>query len=312
MILAALDRPMSASSISLLLTNPIGWMFRTVLGMAEPDLESEPFRLDPQAFGNLVHGTIERAIRNLGGLIGDATREAIAAAVETGAEETAREFEISVAVPPMRLWRATVARAKTMAMTALAPDFLLALPGQQSFAEVPFGRLDGKGIPNLPWNPGQPLVLSGIKVSGKVDRLDVSGDGRRARVVDWKTGGLPDGADQWTINGGREVQRPIYAGAVRQLMGIENVEAGLAYLRDGAVWVPSADAAAALALLEKRLAAMRAAVANGLLLPGPAAGGDYDDQRFALPGDAKLRYLEEKGAEILKAMGAAADVWGDP
>jgi hypothetical protein len=180
---------------------------------------------------------------------------------------------------------------------------------------VPFGKKRREGDPvvgDLPWDPEKGIMLAGVEITGKVDRLDLSGDGRDARVIDWKTGRVPDDVENWNIRGGREVQRSIYAGAVVQLAGAERVQSGLAYLRDGASWMPSADAVGALQLLERRLAAMREAVRAGLLLPGPGAGDDYDDYSFALPGDAKIRYLTEKGGEVIKAMGAAAEVWGDP
>jgi hypothetical protein len=315
LVIASLARPMSASSISIILTNPVGWMFREVLSMKEPDIEGEPFRFDPLSFGNLVHGVIERAIQLLGGSLGTAPRPAIEAAVATASVDVAKALEIEVPVPPARLWTATILRAREMALTALVPTFLKALPGQRSWAEVPFGKKRREGDPvvgDLPWDPEKGIMLAGVEITGKVDRLDLSGDGRDARVIDWKTGRVPDDVENWNIRGGREVQRSIYAGAVVQLAGAERVQSGLAYLRDGASWMPSADAVGALQLLERRLAAMREAVRAGLLLPGPGAGDDYDDYSFALPGDAKIRYLTEKGGEVIKAMGAAAEVWGDP
>src|SRR5665213_387046 len=63
MILEGLARPMSASTVKLLLTNPIGWMFGEVLSLTEPDPEDEPFELNSLALGNLVHSVIETEVK---------------------------------------------------------------------------------------------------------------------------------------------------------------------------------------------------------------------------------------------------------
>ena len=155
------------------------------------------------------------------------------------------------------------------------------------------------------------VVVGGISITGKVDRLDLSGDGVAARVIDWKTGRTPKEGVPFMIGGGSEVQRPIYASAVLQLTGATEIEAGLAYLRDGAAWHPVADPKACLDLLARRLARMREIAAAGLLLPGPDAGSDYDQHSFALPGDAKVRYIRDKAPAVRATLGEAALVWDD-
>jgi hypothetical protein len=237
LILEALERPMSASTIKLLLTNPIGWMFKEGLSLDEPEAEEEPFELDALAFGNLVHGIIERAVVELEGNGGLAYAEenAIREACAMAAQEVAGAFEVTEPVPPARIWRQTVSRAAAMAEAALLPSFLVPLSGQRSWAEIPFGRVHRRyeGDPAaLPWNPEAEIRIGETRGSGKVDRLDLSGNGRAARVIDWKTGRAPRDVPDM-IGGGAEVQRPIYAAAVRQLTGAGDIEAGLAYLREG-------------------------------------------------------------------------------
>lgn len=312
LVMAALDRPMSASTIRLLLTNPIGWLFGEVMSLREPDIEEEPFELDALAFGNLVHGVIEITVRCLegNGGLAKAGEEEVRAAVRTAAREVAAAMELQIPVPPARVWRLTVERAIEMAEEALLSTFFASLPDQKSWSEVPFGRigLDGAG---LPWNPEAEVRIGTARISGKVDRLDLSGDGKKGRVIDWKTGAAPRDIAEM-IGGGSEVQRPVYAAAVRQLAGASEIEAGLAYLRGGADWHPLQDPDACLELLARRLDAMRAAAAGGLLVPGPSAGDDYDDYSFALPGDAKERYIREKAASVAVLLGEASLVWADP
>src|SRR3546814_19079519 len=71
----------------------------------------------------------------------------------------------------------------------------------------------------------------GVRIAGDIDRLDISGNGRCALVRDYKTGKPPKG--DITLDGGRELQRCLYAFAVKALLG-ENIDvsASLLYLRD--------------------------------------------------------------------------------
>jgi hypothetical protein len=62
---------------------------------------------------------------------------------------------------------------------------------------------------------------------GRIDRVDVSRDGRRARVVDYKTGSLPDsmGSIRRTpLMSGEKVQVAVYRGALSVLKGFESIE----------------------------------------------------------------------------------------
>jgi RecB family exonuclease len=309
LVLAALERTWSASTIALILTDPCGWLFRQVMGLGAPEIEDEPFEFPAPDFGNLVHAILERASRILSASGGKSA--ALGDVVAAVAAEVAKSFEFEVPVPPKRIWRSTLRKAAAMAEMALDPKFLVPLSGQRTFAEIPFGREAADPDPTAPWDIRKPVTIAGVRVSGKVDRLDMAKDGKSGRVVDWKSGRLPEDVADWIINGGAEVQRAIYAAAAVQLAGVESVEAGLAYLKGGAVFVPIPDTAVALKLIEERLGAMREAARSGLLLPGPNSGSRNNDVSFALPGDAKIRYLEEKQPAILEALGPAAAVWED-
>ncbi len=60
-----------------------------------------------------------------------------------------------------------------------------------------------------------------VHVDGQIDRVDLSPDGRRARVVDYKTGRLPAADDL----GRSAFQLPLYAAVVARALGCEDVEA---------------------------------------------------------------------------------------
>ena len=62
---------------------------------------------------------------------------------------------------------------------------------------------------------------------GRVDRVDLSPDGKRARVVDYKTGTLPPsmkGKSRTPLMGGERIQLAVYRGALSVLDGFRSVE----------------------------------------------------------------------------------------
>ncbi len=62
---------------------------------------------------------------------------------------------------------------------------------------------------------------------GRIDRVDLSPDGRRARVVDYKTGRLPDSmakASRPLLMSGEKIQIAVYRGALSVMQGYENIE----------------------------------------------------------------------------------------
>ena len=72
---------------------------------------------------------------------------------------------------------------------------------------------------------------TGFNIAGYIDRLDISSDGKRALVRDYKTGRPPRGDIR--LNGGRELQRCLYAFAVKALLGNDvAISASLLYPRE--------------------------------------------------------------------------------
>ena len=70
-------------------------------------------------------------------------------------------------------------------MTALTHP-LESLPGQRCWTEIPFGTRHAASRNDLPWDPTQKVEIpgAGVFIQGHIDRLDLSGDGARARVID--------------------------------------------------------------------------------------------------------------------------------
>jgi RecB family exonuclease len=148
---------------------------------------------------------------------------------------------------------------------------------------------------------------TGFRIAGYIDRLDVAGDGSRALVRDYKTGKPPKG--EIRLNGGRELQRCLYAFAVKALLGDHvAISASLLYPRE-ALDLQLDDPEATLAEIIGYLRAARSAFASGAALTGPDTGSDYDDLAFALPANASATYCKRKQSAATERLGEVAQVW---
>lgn len=309
-ILEALGRLQSASSLKALLRSPINFVWKYGLGWRAPQSSAEPLMLDPLQNGNLIHAVLDRALRGLelsGGLAA-ADGPAIETAVAAAATEVAAEWEGERPVPPHVIWSRTLSEARALSVRALSYGEEL-LPGGRSYSEVPFGGSERKSDAELPWDPEAQVTIpgTGFSISGYIDRLDVSGDGSRALVRDYKTGKAPREAIR--LNKGSELQRCLYAFAVRELLG-EHVDivASLLYPREP-LDLQLDDPAAVLDEVTGYLGAARASLASGAALPGPDTGGAYDDLAFALPANAGATYCKRKSAAVAERLGEATLVW---
>ncbi len=310
LILAILDRTQSASSLKMLLRSPLGFLWRYALGWKAPQSSTEPLVLDALQAGDLIHLVLDRALRILevtGGLAA-ADTSAIEAAVAEAAGAVSAEWESERAVPPAVIWGRTLGDARVLAGQALAygDD---RLPGSRSYGEVPFGGSEPKSEAALPWDASTPVTIpdTGFRIAGYIDRLDIAGDGSRALVRDYKTGKPPKGDIR--LNGGRELQRCLYAFAVKALLGDHiAISASLLYPREP-LDLQLDDPEAVLAEISGFLHAARVTFASGAALPGPDTGGDYDDLAFALPANAGATYCKRKKPAATERLGNVAQVW---
>jgi hypothetical protein len=141
-------------------------------------------------------------------------------------ESTVTEWENEQPVPPSVIWRNAIERMRQTSLAALRFN------GQKSWTEIPFGTGEDGGVRDLPWRPDWPVEIprTGIRIQGHIGRLDLSADQTRARVLDYKTGKLNKDMAQIVINGGGELQRCLYAFAVKTLLARKiKIEAALFY-----------------------------------------------------------------------------------
>ena len=314
-ITQVLSRTHSATSLQMLLRNPLGFVWKYAFGLRTPLAEEEPFRLDALTFGTLTHEILDAALQSLEASagLGDASPNAIAAAVARATGQVGLTWQSATAIPPPLLWRATLSRAAALATAALSYP-LAKIDGQQSWSEVHFNSPDAEPTRPAPWDPARPIEISGtgLVIGGKIDRLDLSANRHVARVIDYKTGAVPKDIADRVLAGGRELQRCLYAFAVQSLLGDDiAVEAALLYPRGEDAYHPLPDPKTT---LEDLKAALQLAAANlraGRALPGPDTGGDYDDLAFALPAREGAR-LDRKLVQATALLGEAATIWEAP
>ena len=311
------ERPLSATSLKVLLRDPIRFTWRYALGWKQPEEADEPLRVDGLAFGNLVHGLLRTAVDALeaaGGLAA-ASPAQVDDAVERALESTVTEWENEQPVPPSVIWRNAIERMRQTSLAALRHP-LQAFNGQKSWTEIPFGTGEDGGVRDLPWRPDRPVEIprTGIRIQGHIDRLDLSADKTRARVLDYKTGKLNKDMAQVVINGGGELQRCLYAFAVKTLLARKvKIEAALFYpgAPDGEqALFPLGNLDTVLEKLAAAIALARETVASGIAVPGTDADNRYNDFAFALP--ASPSYLPRKLPLARERLGQAADIWDEP
>lgn len=310
LIVAILARTQSASSLKTLLRSPLGFVWRYAFGWKAPQSSAEPLVLDALAAGDLIHLVLDRALRNLeaAGGLGAADLSAIEAAVAEASAAVAAEWESERPIPPNVIWDRTLSDARTLASQALTFGDNH-LPGSRSYSEVPFGGSEPKSSAELPWDAGLPVNIpsTGFRIAGYIDRLDIAGDGSRALVRDYKTGRAPRG--EIRLNGGRELQRCLYAFAVKALLGDHvSISASLLYPREP-LDLQLDDPEAILSDITGYLVAARTALASGAAMPGPDTGGDYDDLAFALPANAEATYCKRKQPAATERLGDLAQIW---
>jgi len=321
LIVASLNRRQSATSLTKLLRDPLGYLWSYGFRWQEPDETEEPLQLDPLAIGSILHATLERAVSALEvakpGRFGTADDASIAAAVGKALDSVAREWERTRPVPPPVIWERKLQDIRMLAVAALQYREQ-SLAGQRSWAEIPFGGdrsvedLTDERRALLPWDPAKPVVIPGttVAIGGSIDRLDLDGAGRIARVTDYKSGKSP-GKKQPVLKGGAELQRCLYAYAVRTLVpAVKDVETRLLFPRaekDGLY--PLAEPAAVLARLAEFVIAVQDYAKAGNMLPGAGAQDDNNDLAFALPGGAKESYFELKSTLIAERLADLSPLW---
>ena len=290
-VVRAVSRLHSATSLRLMVRDPLGFLWRYALDMQPVALAEIPLALDPLAFGELVHELLARTIDSLEPTPGfvRASRNEIEVALAGAVDHVALHWPLERAVPPSLLWQHSLDEAGRRGLRGLTVDASFEAD-TTSWSEVEFGLVSVPKGARSPW-PLDGEILIGtekLKLSGRIDRVDFAAGGRGVRISDYKTGATPWRPEKIVVDRGKELQRVLYATAVGQLVPeASRIISRLIYL-DGvsppfALNRETLEAAAAdvAGFLDKACDMLR----RGDSCPGPDAREPYNKMRLALPAD---------------------------
>jgi ATP-dependent helicase/DNAse subunit B len=200
----------SASSLEVWASCPVKWFVQRML-RAE-DLDPDP---EPLARGGLAHAVLRDTLEGLREQTGSAklipTRLRLARELLREAlERRANEFPLSSAQerrPGLRR------RLETDLERYLEHATEGESPLEPAYLELGFGFGEEEGLPSLD-------LGEGLRLRGRIDRVDVGAEGRKAVVYDYKGRNVPPAA-KWVEQG--NVQVALYMRAVEELLGLEVV-----------------------------------------------------------------------------------------
>ena len=309
----ALSRVQSTTSLQRLLRDPLGFVWRYALGWRPTRFHPDPLQLDAASFGDLVHELISGAIAALEPTPGFARASAgeIEAAIIDASTAILNAWPLQRSVPPPILWRHTVSEAARRTTRGLAADDQVR-SDTRSWTEVPFGQ--GSSVEeDAPWDTtiAVPIEQTGLVFGGRMDRLDIRATGDGARITDYKSVKPPPKHQRIALGQGRELQRVLYAIAVRALLPeVRAVVARLIYLAedpatfelkgdelDGVVNEAAGYLLAAMAILR-----------SGRAAPRWEQDALYDDMRLAFPADRES-YLRRKASVFRAANQSLNRLW---
>ncbi len=275
----------SATALEDYASCPFKFLLQRILHIEDVEDPEDALELDALERGTMFHDALERFLRD--------ERDAGKLPLTPGA----RDRLLSLASRVARADRLSIsghAGAQELVRGELASALLLWLRYEianddgfvPSYFEARFGgKPRGNEDEAISLPEGVPFRAAGdvtVRFSGKIDRIDVSADGRRAKVIDYKTGkhqGL--GRDgRKLLDHGKRLQLPIYLMAAESMLtarrpGVEVVSAE--YLH-----VTEAKGPRAVVVTAKQLDERRddLAMAVGIIVQGIAAG-----QFFPFPED---------------------------
>jgi len=311
----ALGRLHSATSLKRLVRDPLGFLWRYAIGMRPVPLIQQPLSLDPLIFGELVHEMLRRTVDDLEpdpGFV-QSSRDQIEIALSAALAHIREQWPLERPVPPALLWGHTLDEAARRALRGLTTGRSFQ-QGTTSWTELEFGKV-GAGDARAPWPADREVVVGEeqVRLGGRIDRVDVGAAGERVRISDYKTGKTPANADRIVLGGGKELQRVLYAMAVRQMLpNATTVSSRLVYLDlNSPPYSLEGDALdAACVTLARFLDTGCRLVRRGRVCPGPDAEDRYNDLRLALPAESDA-YFRRKRVSFASVSRDLSPLWSE-
>ena len=308
MLAELLARPQSPTSLSLLLRDPLVYVWYYALGWRDLVHKERALTLPADDYGRLVHELLRRAVDHLEPRPGfpSANRHEIEEALDIAEAAIVADWPAHTDVPPPVLWVNTVRQAREMGLLALTRN-PFEQAGVRSWTEVPFGGevREPTSLIDLPWDHALPVVIPGtdVRIVGSIDRLDLWPGSVEVHVTDYKTGQRPKKPEERVLAGGQELQRALYDLACRTLLEEEARRVvRLMYLRAPVSEYILKDPDAAIEKLGRWVALARSALEAGTIYTGVKSL--EDDPRFGrLAMPAASFYRDRKNLAIRDAAG---------
>jgi RecB family exonuclease len=219
-------RPLTPTALERYAACPFRYLLERVYGLAAVEEPDRILAMEPRDRGTLVHAVLEATYRRLAesGAF-PLTRERLPAALEVFEavfDEACGEAERRGVTGLPALWAGERARLRAelhSALEAEADD--AAGPGPQG----PWIPARFEAAFGVEWREGAgpPLTYrlpdgTEIRLCGTIDRIDLSPDGRHARILDYKTGRVRSPRTPDRLGRGRALQLPIYRLAAEALL----------------------------------------------------------------------------------------------
>ncbi len=201
------DKRLSASRLETFAACPLRYFYKYVLGLT---VTPEPEKvLELQAFdrGNLMHDILEQTLEQglKDGWLNAADGKAAQKALGEEMERAFRRFEREGVPGAPALW-AWEKDQMARDLSSVVKEVLRDGEWTPLDFEVPFG--DGKGK--------NEVAFDTFHLQGRMDRVDISKDGSRLRVVDYKSGSST-GIAKNSVKAGTKLQLPFYLWALQGL-----------------------------------------------------------------------------------------------
>ena len=217
------DVPLAPTALERYASCPFRFLLERVYGLEAVEEPDRILMMDPRDRGDLVHAVLEATFRTLAerGALPltpenlPAAQESLDAAFAAASAEAERRGLTGLPA----LWAGEQARLREELRSALEAEAGDPAGWRPARFEVAFG-IEGREA------AGPPLVYrlpdgTTLRIRGQIDRVDVSPDGQRARVLDYKTGRLRSPRTPDRLARGRALQLPLYRLAAEALLAAE-------------------------------------------------------------------------------------------
>jgi hypothetical protein len=217
------DAPLAPTALERYAACPFRFLLERVFRVEAVEEPDRILVIDPRDRGDLVHAVLEATFRRLaeeGALpLTRARLPAARAALETAFADACVDAERRGVTGLPALWAGERARLREELRSAIEAEADDPAGWVPALLEVTFG-LEGPGEPDgtaarLAYRLQDGTLLN---LRGRIDRIDVSPDGRHARVLDYKTGRLRSPRTPDRLAKGRALQLPVYRLAAEALL----------------------------------------------------------------------------------------------